>query len=474
MNIFLFHRDLRIIDNTSLINQIENHETSTPIFIFPPEQINPKKNKYFSNNSVQFMIESLHDLADSIKNMDGELYFFKGDNLKVLEAIHKNEKIKSIAFNIDYSPYARKRDNIIKNWCNKNNIECIMKEDYLLYDIMKGETKKQDGTPYMVFTPFKNYCLKNLKVRAINKFNKFNFKKYSNLKKIKYNITEKQIDDFYQDNPLISVHGGRSNGLKILSHLEKWDEYDAERDFFSYNTTKLSAHNHFTTISIREVYYKIIEKLGKNTKLINELHWRDFYTNITFNFPHILQGQVKGKNKALKYKYDMIKWSHDKKLIDCWSNAKTGFILIDAAMEELNQTGFQHNRGRMNTSSFLVKILHIDWRIGEKIFATKLTDYDAMINNNSWQWTSGSGTDAQPYFRIFNVWTQLKKFDPDCSYVKKWLPELKDIPNNDLFNWYDPEIHEKWLKLGIKYYKPIVDYTKERNITLNIYKKSLK
>lgn len=469
MNIFLFHRDLRITDNTTLIYQSENYGSITPIFIFPPEQINPKKNKYFSNNSVQFMIESLHDLSDSMNNM----YFFKGDNIKVLKEIHKKVKINSIGFNFDYSPYARERDKMIMEWCKDNNIICIVKEDYLLYGLLDGKTNKEDNTPYLVYTPFRNHCMKNLKVPEVNRYRSFDFKKYNELKKVKYHMEEKEIDGFYEKNDNISVNGGRTNALKILSHLDKWKDYDKKRDYFIYNTTKLSAHNHFTTISIRELYHKIYNILGGKSGLLNELHWREFYTNISYNFPYILDGMVNKHNKALKRKYDNIKWSYNKKLIDCWSNAKTGFILIDAAMRELNQTGFQHNRARMNTSNFLVKILHIDWRIGERIFATKLTDYDAMINNNSWQWTSGSGTDAQPYFRIFNVYTQLEKFDPDCLYVKKWIPELKDVPNEDIYNWYKPEIHQKWLDSGIKYYKPIVDYNIERKETLSIYKKAL-
>jgi len=473
MHIFIFHRDLRIVDNTSLINQIKEMGEVVPIFIFTPEQINPSKNDYFSNNSVQFMIESLHELSDEIKKKNGKIYFFKGDTIKVIKALNKKEELKSISYNLDYTPYARKRDNEIKKWCEKNNVSCFEKEDYVLYDILNGQTKKKDGTPYLVYTPFRNYCMSNLKVREVDGFKSFKFNKVKELEKIKYYIDEKEIDDFYEDNPNINVHGGRSNGLKILAKLDNFKSYQKDRDTLSYKTTFLGAHNHFSTVSIREVYYKMSDKLGKHSGLINEIHWRDFYINITYEFPHILKGQVSGINQSYKKEYDNIKWSHNAKWFNAWCEGTTGFPVIDAAMRQIKTIGFMHNRARMFTSSFLTKDMHIDWRDGEKYFASLLVDYDPISNNGGWQWSTGSGTDAQPYFRIFNPWSQQEKFDPDCEYIKKWLPELKDIPNKDLHKWFKPEIHKKWLDQGIKYFKPILDHDIERKETLRLYKAGL-
>jgi deoxyribodipyrimidine photo-lyase len=416
MHIFIFHRDLRIVDNTSLINQIKEMGEVVPIFIFTPEQINPSKNDYFSNNSVQFMIESLHELSDEIKKKNGKIYFFKGDTIKVIKALNKKEELKSISYNLDYTPYARKRDDEIKKWCEKNNVSCFEKEDYVLYDILNGQTKKKDGTPYLVYTPFRNYCMSNLKVREVDGFKSFKFNKVKELEKIKYYIDEKEIDDFYEDNPNINVHGGRSNGLKILAKLDNFKSYQKDRDTLSYKTTFLGAHNHFSTVSIREVYYKMSDKLGKHSGLINEIHWRDFYINITYEFPHILKGQVSGINQSYKKEYDNIKWSHNTKWFNAWCEGTTGFPVIDAAMRQIKTIGFMHNRARMFTSSFLTKDMHIDWRDGEKYFASLLVDYDPISNNGGWQWSTGSGTDAQPYFRIFNPWSQQEKFDQDCEY----------------------------------------------------------
>ncbi len=474
MNIFLFHRDLRIQDNTSLINLIKEKGSIIPIFIFPPEQIDEDKNKYFSHNTVQFMIESLHELSDNIKDNKGKLYFFKGDTLEVLKNIHKKIGIESISYNIDYTPYSRKRDKDIREWCNKEEVECIEKEDYLLYDILDGQTKKADGNPYLVFTPFRNHCYANLKVNQINKFNKFTFQKEKELEKIKYNISEDELDDFYIENPKINVNGGRKLGLAILKNIKKFKDYSKDRDTLTYKTTFLGAYLKFGTISIREAYFSIGKSLGFKSGLINELHWRDFYANIIYEFPRVLQGQLKGDNKSFKEDYDKVKWSYDKKIFEKWCEGETGYPVIDAAMKQLNETGYMHNRCRMIVASFLTKDLHIDWRWGEKYFATKLIDYDPMSNSGGWQWATGNGTDAQPYFRIFNPWTQTEKFDADCDYIKQWLPELKNVQNKDILNWFKPDIYEKYLKLGIKYFKPIVEHDEERKKTLELYKKALK
>jgi len=478
LNIFLHHRDLRIVDNTTLIEQIKNEGNITSIFIFPPEQINPKQNKYFSNNSVQFMIESLHELSNDYKDKNGKIYFFKGDNLKVLKTIYKKIGINSIGFNVDYTPYAKKRDEEIKLWAKQLNIKIYEKEDYVLYDILEGQTKKNDDTPFLVYTPFKNHCMNNLKVREIDRFKSFEFKKNNDLLKIKYHIDEKEIDEFYINNDNINVHGGRSNGLKILSSLEKFKDYQSGRDDLLYKTTFLGAYNHFTPISIREVYHKMISVLGKKSGLINELHWRDFYTNITWFFPHVLKGQILSNNsilgnKEFKKKYEEIKWSYNNKLFQKWCDGETGFPVVDAGMRQMNETGFMHNRCRMIVSSFLIKDLHIDWKWGENYFATKLVDYSPMQNNGGWQWSASTGTDSQPYFRIFNPWTQTTNYDKDCEYIKKWIPELKTVPNKDIFNWYKPEVHDKWLKNDIKYFKPIIDHDKERKITLENFKLAL-
>jgi deoxyribodipyrimidine photo-lyase len=473
MHIFIFNRGLRLVDNTTLIYQIKEMKNIVPIFIFTDEQIDPIKNKYFSNNSVQFMIESLHELSNEINKKSGKIYFFKGDNIKVLKEIHKKENIESIGMNYDYTPYARKRSNDIQTFCKKNEIIFFEKEDYLLHDILDGDTRKKDDTPYLVFTPFRNHCMSNLKVKDIDSFKLFKFQKVK-LEDNKYYLDEKYIDEFYEDNLNINVHGGRINGLKILKNMDKFKNYQKERDKLIYKTTFLGAHNHFCTVSVREVYWSMVNLIGKHCGLINEMYWRDFYVNVVHNFPHVLKGQIKGKNKSYRREYDNIKWSYNKKWFEAWCEGTTGFPVIDAAMRQLNITGFMHNRARMFTTSFLYKDMHIDWKYGEKYFANKLVDYDPMSNSGGHLWVNGGGTDASPWFRIFNPWSQQKKFDKDCEYIKKWIPELINVPNKDLHNWYQSEIHTKWLKNGIEYHKPILDHDIERKETLRLYKEGLK
>jgi len=458
MNIFIHHRDLRFKDNTTLINQIENEGEITPIFVFDPNQIDEKKNKFFSHNVVQFMVESLQDLNSRYKDKNGEFYTFKGDYIKILTLINKSNKINSIGFNLDYSPYAKKRDKEILEFCEKKNIKVYAKEDMLLHNAMDNETFSGSNEPYKVFTPFK----KNLINRGVNKpnrFKSFKFKKYSELKKNKYYFTD--LNKLYEYNDNLLIQGGRAWALNRLKKLNNFTKYDKCRDFMTYETTLLSASINFNVVSIREIYHKVKKKFGMNHGLINELYWRDFYYNILYFFPHVLKG-------SFREKYNDIKWSNSKATFKKWCDGKTGFPIVDACMRQMNTTGYMHNRGRMIVSSFLIKNLWIDWQWGEKYFANKLVDYNISANNGGWQWSSGGGTDAQPYFRIFNSWTQAKKFDKECEFIKKWIPELEEVDVKDILNW-----DKSYSKYDIDYPSPIVDHKTSREKALKLFKKYL-
>lgn len=466
-HIFLFHRDLRIVDNTTLISQLKSIDKPIiPIFIFTPEQISPNKNKYFSNNSVQFMIESLIDLEKEINKKNGKLYFFKGNTITILKKIHKLIKIESIGYNIDYTPYARNRDDKIKKWCDSNKIDIFTKEDYALYDFIDGQTQNKSKKPYLVYTPFFNNVSKNLKVRSVNSFCSFKFRVEDKLN----SFTFKKLNSLYIPNPNINVNGGRSHCLTILNNISNFTDYNKCRNLLTYKTTFLSAYLHYTTCSIREVYFKIKKDLGISSGLIRELIFRDFYMNIVYFFPHTLQGQIKGKNKSFQKHFDVIPWTNT--LFNKWCEAKTGFPIVDAAMIQMKTTGFMHNRCRMIVSNFLVKDLHVDWRLGEQYFATQLEDYDPINNSSGWQWSTGNGTDAQPWFRIFNPWTQQKDYDKHCTYIKQWLPQLKDVQPNDIHKWYDENTRQNYS--SIDYPPPIVKHDIERKKTLEIFKKYLK
>jgi deoxyribodipyrimidine photo-lyase len=314
-------------------------------------------------------------------------------------------------------------------------------------------------------------ALDNLEVRPVDNFKSFKFKKIQELESNAYLIEEATINKFYKPNPDLNVHGGRSLGLKILNSIEKFKDYGDKRDYFTYKTTFLGAYLKFNVLSIREVYHKMVEKVGKKSDLIREIFWREFYLTIYHNFPRMLQGQIKGENKSFKEDYDKIKWSYNKKHVDAFLEGRTGFPIVDACVRDINRRNFMHNRGRMIVASFLAKDLHLDFKWIENWFATRLVDYDPISNSGGVQWSTGNGTDAQPWFRIFNPWTQQVKFDTKCEFIFNKIPELKGVESKDIHNWFKPEVRAKYP--NIDYPAPIVDHDKERKDTITRYKKAL-
>ena len=450
-SIFIFRRDLRLNDNTGLINALKNSKKVLPIFIFTPEQIT-SKNVYKSDNSVQFLMESLDDLDQDLKSNNSKLYYFFGDVITVLKSIIQEINIDAIYVNQDYTPYSKERDLKIENFCDKNELIFNSDEDICLLPI--NSVKTGNDETYKVFTPFHRNAEK-IKVRK-SKSNKYN--NYSNIKKkLNYSCNPKK-EIKYEKNKNIRVRGGRENALNILKKIKKFQDYNVDRNLPALSTTTLSAYNKYGCVSIREVYEKFTKVLNKENSLIKQLYWRDFYYNIAYSFPHVF-------GSAFKDKYNNVKWKYNKKYWESWINGTTGFPLQDAGMREMNSTGFMHNRCRMITTMFLTKDLHIDWRLGEKYFAQKLVDYDPAQNNGGHQWSSSTGTDSQPYFRIFNPWTQQKKYDKDCEYIKKWIPELKNIPNKHIHEW-----NKYYKDYEVNYPEPIVEHDIERKKTLELFK----
>jgi deoxyribodipyrimidine photo-lyase len=445
--IFIFRRDFRIVDNLGLNYAMENYKNIIPIFIFTPEQIG-EQNEFRSDNAIQFMIESLKDLDSKLKRKSSKLHIFQGENITVLKKLTSKLNIENIVFNMDYTPYAVKRDSEISDFCKSKSINCVQIEDYLLTDIKT--LLKKDGKPYTVFTPFKNNGIKKDIVKPV--------------KKIKNLITISNIkcDDYikYSINDDILINGGRSLGRKQLLKLKENKEYNNERNNLTYSTSHLSAYIKFGCLSIREVYWAIIDSLGKENKLIEQLFWREFYFYISYYFPQVLKG------KNYNPKYDNIKWIKNNNLFLKWCNGETGYPVVDAGMRELNKTGYMHNRARLITSNFLNRMLGMDWRLGEKYFAIKLTDYDPSVNNGNWQWIASTGTDPKPYFqRLFNPIIQSEKFDKKAEYIKKWIPELKDIPPKDIHNW-----NTKFKNYENIYLTPVVEYKEAREKSVKMYR----
>lgn len=448
--LFIFRRDLRIIDNNGLNFLSELCNNIYTIFIFTPEQVG-SGNKYKSDNAVQFMIESLENLSSEIRKQGGHLYTFYGKNNKVIADCIKAWDINIVAFNLDITPYARERDDDIVKMCQRMKVFVTYDHDYYLHP--PGTIKSGSGEPYQKFTPYYQTASK-IKVQkpVVKKHIKFVSKDAHIPDKI---TLDQSMSRFTKVNPDIMVHGGRPEALKLLSRaVRTLNNYGTSHNDLNKHTTELSAFIKFGCISIRETYYALRNK----TALIRQLYWRDFYANIMYEFPNVI-------GHSLKPKYDKIHWNHNSNWFNAWKKGETGYPIVDAGMRQMNTTGYMHNRARLIVASFLVKTLLIDWREGEEYFAQTLTDYDVANNNGNWQWISGGGADSQPYFRVFNPWRQAEEYDPKCEYIKKWVPELNDVPSKDLLKWDTKYIHYK----DINYPKPIVNYEEQREKVLKMY-----
>ncbi|MBM3201833.1 MAG: deoxyribodipyrimidine photo-lyase [Chlamydiae bacterium] len=445
--LFIFRRDLRIHDNTALLYALENAKEVVPVFIFTPEQI--EHNPYRSDFCLQFMLDSLHDLEEDLKEHGGRLfYFYDTPEHAISKAIDKLG-IDLVVVNKDYTPYSIHRDKTIEKVCREKKVVFKSFDDILLQAPEK--LLKANKEPYTVFTPYyKNGMKYEVDLPRVNRHKNY----------------YKHTIDFAKDSSIFdkvlpqkkqTFKGGRKEALKILKRIQDFALYDKERDFpFIEGTTHLSAHLKFTTVSAREVYHCVKKSLGEGHGLIRSLYWRDFFSSIALHFPHVFKG-------AFQEKFDKIEWEDHKSYFKHWCEGTTGFPIVDAGMRELNQTGYMHNRVRMIVASFLVKDLHIDWRKGEKYFAQHLVDYDPCVNNGNWQWSASTGCDAQPYFRIFNPWSQQIKFDPDCKYIKKWVLELKYEDTKTIHEWYKQE-------RATNYPLPVIDHAVESKKALSYYK----
>ena len=443
--LFIFRRDLRTYDNTALNHAIQTKEDVLPIFIFTPEQV--QENDYKSDNSVKFMINSLK----SIHN----LQCFYGTNIDVIVSLTKKLNITHIFFNTDTTHYAIKRDKQIEGFCNNSNIICKTYSDYNLVDIL-FDVKTGSDTYYSVFTPFLTKS-KQLEVRLPESSSKPIW--YDKHIKTKYQITLEEAERKFTKNASsnVLVHGGRNEAMKLLKQsLATQKKYKITRNQAYTRTTLLSAHIKFGTISIREAYYHF--KKNNMIAIIDQLYWNEFYDYLMVTLPK--KKTIGGSN----FKGKSIQWDNDKENFDKWKAGQTGFPFIDAGMRQLNREGYMHGRARMAVANFLSMILLIDWRKGEKYFATKLIDYDIAQNNGNWQWSVGLGVDKTGYLRIFNPYTQSKRHDPDCLYIKKYVPELSDVPNEDIHKW------EVKHKMHETYITPIVDYPERRKVALHRYK----
>jgi deoxyribodipyrimidine photo-lyase len=453
--LFIFRRDLRIVDNNGLNLLNEKCKNIYTIFIFTPQQVG-SNNKYKSDNSVQFMISSLQDLSSQISKFGGQLYTFYGNNDKVIADCIKALNIDIVCFNLDITPYSRERDEKIIKLCE--HMKTYVMYDYDYYLCEPGSLLNGSGNPYVKFTPYYNNARK-IHVEKPAKMMKLHLKRSDAHIANKITLNEAIKKFVGIENPHILVQGGRENAIKQIHIAAKnIKNYAKTRNDLDKPTSQLSAYIKFGCLSIREIYKAFQDK----SDFIRQLYWREFYAGILYSFPHVL-------GSALKPTYNKIKWHHNESWFQAWCKGNTGIPILDAAQRQLLIIGWVHNRGRMISSSMLTKILMIDWKKGEQFYAKHLVDYDVANNNGGWQWSAGTGADSQEYWRIFNPYTQSKEHDPDCEYIKKWIPELKDVPSKDIHDW-----ENTWINYtDIKYPKPIVNYTEQKKKALQMYKEAL-
>ena len=427
MNIFWFRRDLRLDDNVGLFHALNSSEEVLPIFIFDESILSqlPK-----DDARVTFIHQQLEKIQTQLKKFGKSLAVFHGTPLEVYQKLISENNIKSVYTNHDYEPYARKRDLDLYHLFKENNIDFKTSKDQVIFE--KSEVVKDDGTPYVVYTPYSNKW-------------KENFKK---IQLIDYNSEDYLNKIALHSYPFLSLSdiGFKTSSIKVSSFdisNDLIDNYEATRNFPALNKTSyLGIYLRFGVVSIRKMAAKALQ--SKNETFLKELIWREFFMQILWHFPHT-------SKSCFRPKYDEIKWENNEVLFKKWCEGKTGYPFVDAGMRELNTTGHMHNRVRMIVASFLCKHLLIDWRWGETYFATKLLDYEQASNVGNWQWAAGSGVDAAPYFRIFNPTEQIKKFDKDLKYIKKWIPELNSL----------------------EYPNPIVDHKEAREKCLRVYKEAV-
>lgn len=427
MNIFWFRRDLRFNDNIGLFHALNEKEEVLPLFIFDSKILNelPK-----DDARVQFIHEQLENMQKQLEKKAKSLAIFLGDPKKIFQKLIEENKIKTVYTNHDYEPYARKRDKEVYQLFKEHDITFKTSKDQVIFE--KDEVVKDDGTPYVVYTPYSKKWKEKLQNTKLTQYK-----------------SEDKLDQIVKHNyPFLSLEdiGFKPTKIKLPEYnvSEKlMSNYEETRNFPAiHGTSLLGIHLRFGTVSIREMVQKA--QSVKNETFLKELIWREFFMQILWHFP-------KTTTESFKPKYDAIEWRNDEKQFQKWCEGKTGYPFVDAGMRELNATGHMHNRVRMIVASFLCKHLLIDWRWGETYFAQKLLDYEQASNVGNWQWAAGSGVDAAPYFRIFNPTEQIKKFDKDLKYIKKWIPELETS----------------------KYPEPIVDHKEARERCLKVYKKAL-
>ena len=430
LSLVWLRRDLRLHDNAALYYAFKSGRPVLPVFIFDRLILDALDDRH--DRRVEFLVQEINRLRDELAAMGSALVVRYGEPITVWKELIGQYTIGDVFINHDYEVYAKERDKAVGELLNEHGIGFHTSKDQAIFE--RNEVLSGKKTPYTVFTPYSR--------KWREKLTNFYLKSYP---------TEPCVNQFWKTNALPMPTLGEMNFQPVREPFpartvsdKLLDTYKKTRDFpaLPHSTSELSMHLRFGTISIRELARQA--KQADDPTFLNELCWRDFYFQVLDHFPHV-------EKNSFRPAYDRIEWRNNEEEFDKWCRGETGYPIVDAGMRQLNTIGWMHNRVRMITASFLCKHLLIDWRWGEAYFGKKLRDYDLSANNGGWQWAAGSGTDAAPYFRVFNPTLQARKFDTKNEYIRHWVPE---------FNSPD-------------YPKPMVEHTMARERAIATYKKGL-
>jgi deoxyribodipyrimidine photo-lyase len=461
-----FRRDLRLHDHAALYHALKRHQQVHCVFVFDRDILDKLLSK--EDRRVEFIWQSVRELKLELRSHGGDLHVLHDSAPTAVSRLAKILAVEAVYTNTDYEPQAIARDKQVQSTLHAAGVGFNAFKDTVIFE--KDEVLTLQAKPFSVFTPYKNAWLKKLSSFYLSAYPVERY--VSNLAKVSQELPMPELAALGFSSGLLAplkMAGGVKSAQALLNDFaSRMAHYKDARDFPAIKgVSYLSVHNRFGTCSIRALasaahsaWQANQDNIGALTWL-SELIWRDFYFQILWHHPRVV-------SSSFRPEYDQVQWENSADYFHAWCEARTGYPIIDAAMRQLNQTGYMHNRLRMIVASFLTKDLLVDWRWGEGYFAEHLIDFDLAANNGGWQWAASTGCDAQPYFRIFNPISQSERFDPAGKFIRRYLPELNAVP--------DKLLHSPWLASPNErgtYPLPIVDHAEQRTKALAMYKIAL-
>jgi deoxyribodipyrimidine photo-lyase len=457
-----FRRDLRDFDHAALYHALKNHQRVFCVFIFDSTILDALPTR--ADRRVEFIHGSVLELDAALRAQGGGLIVRHGPAADVIPALAASLGVTAVLANRDYEPQALRRDADVAERLRLLGVSFADFKDQVIFE--KSEVLTQGNSPFSVFTPYKRAWLKTLTDFHLKAYPVDKYADHLAAPAAGETIPTLAELGFAPTNlGELGIVPGMAGGRKLFDDfLKRIGRYKAKRDFPAVKgVSYLSVHLRFGTVSIRELARAAHSIGGEGAETwLSELVWRDFYFQILWHHPRVV-------GASFRPEYDKLVWDEAPDLFAAWCEGRTGYPIVDAAMRQINHSGFMHNRLRMIVASFLTKDLGIDWRLGERYFADELNDFDLSANNGGWQWAASTGCDAQPYFRIFNPVTQSERFDPDGTFIRRYLPELAKVPDKYIHApWTQPPIDQKLAGcvIGTDYPAPIVDHAKARELTL--------